>query len=174
MHELKSLLRIYTCVPDRHQHDHTKDDVDGHAEDHLHICPLLPLLIFCYCEFSFIPIFIWDRHIDAHKEVNELVEKVSPLNKFSWGINLSNKSSQELNAKQNKEHIKRCLEWQSSVFWVVRGRSLGIFGVIPSVYIRLIWYTTSSKYQPRHLIWVSGTYEKWIDIKERPVRAAWA
>ena len=42
------------------------------------------------------------------------------------------------------------------------------------MYIRLIWYTTSGRYQPRHLIWVSQTYEKWIDIKERPVRAHWA
>ena len=30
------------------------------------------------------------------------------------------------------------------------------------------------KYGPRHLIWLSQTYEKWVVIKERPVRANWA
>ena len=55
MHELNLQP---TRVPDWYQHDHTEDDVDGHAEDHFQVCPLLSLLIFCYCEFSFIPIFI--------------------------------------------------------------------------------------------------------------------
>ena len=42
------------------------------------------------------------------------------------------------------------------------------------MYSRVIWYTLYRKYGPRHLIWLSQTYEKWVDIKERPVRAHWA
>ena len=49
----------------------------------------------------------------------------------------------------------------------------GMENIIASTYIhiRLIHYSFYCTYQPRHFICVSQVCEKWVDIKERSVRA---
>ena len=55
------------------------------------------------------------------------------------------------------------------------GYTLNLVCVVKcTMYTRLIRHLNFLRYQPRHLVWVSQTYEKWFVTKKRSVSAKYA
>ena len=124
----------FTCVPQRHQHDHRGEGVDSQSDGHLLDSGSEPPPVLLCAELPLIPVHIRSSVVGVLDDVEELVGVVAATLELLGGDELGEDQDQEVDGQEDGAGDEGVLQGEQGVQGVGgRGRLFPGDGVIPPV-----------------------------------------